>query len=85
METWKDLTKKCNPNWKELEPEVKAYHTTQAAIEFTRQSSKGQHYGNEQYIGQYVIDRSWNPVMREEFARLVLNDAAYQKEREYYI
>lgn len=75
METWKDLCKRTIPGWKEFEPQEEAEHTTQALIEFMKQSKRE----------NYTVDRSWNPVMKEEFARLILNEAAHQKEIEYYI
>jgi hypothetical protein len=72
---WIQDCEKNMPGWKLLKPEEKAYHTTQAFLEFTKQSQRK----------EYVIDRSWNPVMKEEFVRLLLHEAEREKEVGYYL
>jgi hypothetical protein len=72
---WIQDCEKDIPGWKILKPEEKAHHTTQAILEFTKQS------GHK----NYVVDKSWNPVKKEEFARLLMHEAEREKEVEYYI
>jgi hypothetical protein len=72
---WVQDCEKNIPGWKLLKPEEKAYHTTQAILEFTKQSLRN----------EYVIDKSWNPVKKEEFARLLLHEAEREKEVQYYL
>jgi hypothetical protein len=61
--------------WKVLTPEEQAYYTTQAIAEFGKQIGRK----------EYVVDKAWNPVQKEEFARLLMQEAAREKEVEYYL